>query len=162
MSDNKFNFDAFNQLKKTAPAGLKIFLAQQLLDEVLFTATKFRNPLRHTLDEYCSQLALFREEWKKAAARRVENDSSVMTRKIDELESYKNHTTSADGGKVDSVLDALSKSIALLTDKVSAMEKDRDEDVEIAKQVLADVSENIALQTGNSKAQEPSVPEALY
>ena len=162
MSDNKFNFDAFNQLKNTAPAGLKIFLAQQLMDEVLFTATRYRNPLRHELSSLCDEIADFRDSWKKASAARERNDSSIATAHIDNLESMQVHATSADGGKVDSVLDSLSKSIAFLTDKVIAMEKDRDEDIEIAKQVLADVSENIALQTGNSKAQEPSVPDALY
>ena len=162
MSDNKFNFDAFNQLKKTAPAGLKIFLAQQLMDEVLFTATRYRNPLRHELSSLCDEIADFRDSWKKASAARERNDSSIATAHIDNLESMQVHATSADGGKVDSVLDSLSKSIAFLTDKVIAMEKDRDEDIEIAKQVLADVSENIALQTGNSKAQEPATPDALY
>ena len=68
----------------------------------------------------------------------------------------KGFSNSADGGKIDQVMANLASTIAHLTEKVAAMEKDRDEDVEIAKQVLADVSENIALQTGNSKAQQPS------
>ena len=160
MSDNKFNFDAFNQLKKTAPAGLKIFLAEQLMDEVLFTATRYKNPLRFELDKLCEDISSFREDWKKASARRAVNDSSVATAHIDNLEAMQVHATSADGGKIDTVLDSLSKSIAFLTEKVTAMEKDRDEDVEAAKQILADVSENIRLQTGNSV--EDATPSALY
>lgn len=150
MSDNKFNFDAFNQLKKTAPAGLKIFLAQQLMDEVLFTATRYKNPLRFELDEICVILSKFRENWKKASARRAQNDSSVATAHIDDLEAMKVHTTSADGGKVDTIIDTLSKKYAILLEKVTEMEKARDADIEDAKQILADVSENIALRTGNS------------
>ena len=153
---NQFNFDAFNQLKKTAPAGLKVFLAQQLMDEVLFTAQRYRNPLRHELSNLCDEIADFRESWKKQAAARERNDSSIATAHIDNLEAMKGFSNSADGGKVDAVMEGLAKSIAFLTEKVTAMEQSRDEDVEIAKQVLADVSENIALQTGNSKAQQPS------
>ena len=157
---NQFNFDAFNQLKKTAPAGLKVFLAQQLMDEVLFTAQRYRNPLRHELSNLCDEIADFRESWKRAAAARERNDSSIATAHIDNLEAMKGFTNSADGGKVDTVLDNLSKSIAFLTEKVTAMEQSRDEDVEIAKQVLTDVETNIALRTGNSVADQ--APEALY
>ena len=160
MSDNKFNFDAFNQLKKTAPAGLKIFLAEQLMDEVLFTATKYKNPLRHDLDEICSIISTFRDTWKKASARRMQNDSSVATEHIDNLESMKVHTTSADGGKIDTVLDSLSKSVAFLTERVAALTKDRDEDLEAVQQILNDTSEHIALKTGNSVMDQ--TPSALY
>lgn len=148
---NQFNFDAFNQLKKTAPAGLKVFLAQQLMDEVLFTAQRYRNPLRHELSNLCDEIADFRETWKKASAARERNDSSIATAHIDNLEAMKGFTNSADGGKVDTVLDNLSKSIAFLTEKVSAMEASRDEDLETAKQVLADVEANIALRTAEAK-----------
>ena len=157
---NQFNFDAFNQLKKTAPAGLKVFLAQQLMDEVLFTAQRYRNPLRHELSNLCDEIADFRESWKRQAAARERNDSSIATAHIDNLEAMKGFSNSADGGKVDTVLDSLSKSIAFLTEKVVAMEKDRDEDLEIAKQLLADTSENIALKTGNSVID--ATPSALY
>ena len=146
QAQNKFNFDAFNDLKKTAPAGLKIFLAQQLMDEVLFTAQRYRNPLRHELSSLCDEVADFRESWKRQAAARERNDSSIATAHIDNLESMKGFSNSADGGKVDQVMANLANTIAHLTEKVAAMEASRDEDVETAKQVLADVEQNIALR----------------
>ena len=160
MSDNKFNFDAFNQLKKTAPAGLKIFLAEQLMTEVLLTATRYKNPLRADLDEICSIISTFRDTWKKAAARRMQNDSSVATAHIDNLESMKGFTNSADGGKIDQVLDSMSRTITNLTEKVAALTKDRDEDLEAVQQILDDTSQHIALKTGNSVMDQ--TPSALY
>lgn len=146
QAQSKFNFDAFNELKKTAPAGLKIFLAQQLMDEVLFTAQRYRNPLRHELSSLCDEVADFRESWKRQAAARERNDSSIATAHIDNLESMKGFSNSADGGKVDQVMANLANTIAHLTEKVAAMEASRDEDIETAKQVLADVEQNIALR----------------
>ena len=146
QAQSKFNFDAFNELKKTAPAGLKIFLAQQLMDEVLFTAQRYRNPLRHELSSLCDEVADFRESWKRQAAARERNDSSIATAHIDNLESMKGFSNSGDGGKVDQVMANLANTIAHLTEKVTAMEASRDEDIETAKQVLADVEQNIALR----------------
>lgn len=146
QAQSKFNFDAFNDLKKTAPAGLKIFLAQQLMDEVLFTAQRYRNPLRHELSSLCDEVADFRESWKRQAAARERNDSSIATAHIDNLESMKGFSNSADGGRVDQVMANLANTIAHLTEKVAAMEASRDEDVETAKQLLTDVEQNIALR----------------
>ena len=150
---NQFNFDAFNQLKKTAPAGLKVFLAQQLMDEVLFTAQRYRNPLRHELSSLCDEIADFRESWKRQAAARERNDSSIATAHIDNMESMKGFSNSADGGKIDQVMANLANTIAHLTEKVAAMEAARDEDVETAKQVLADVEANIALRMAQPVAE---------
>ena len=151
QAQNKFNFDAFNDLKKTAPAGLKVFLAQQLMDEVLFTAQRYRNPLRHELSSLCDEIADFRESWKRQAAARERNDSSIATAHIDNMESMKGFSNSADGGKIDQVMANLANTIAHLTEKVAAMEAARDEDVETAKQVLADVEANIALRTATAE-----------
>ena len=150
---NQFNFDAFNQLKKTAPAGLKVFLAQQLMDEVLFTAQRYRNPLRHELSSLCDEIADFRESWKRQAAARERNDSSIATAHIDNLEAMKGFTNSGDGGKINQVMDKLTQSIAFLTEKVAAMEKDRDEDLDQAKQLLADTEANIALRMAQPVAE---------
>lgn len=153
---NQFNFDAFNQLKKTAPAGLKIFLAQQLMDEVLFTATRYRNPLRHELSSLCDEIADFRDSWKKAAAARERNDSSIATAHIDNLESMKGFTNSADGGKVDQAQAYLANVAANLLARLEALEKSRDEDKEDAMQLVSDTLANMELMTGNSAAKAPA------
>ena len=108
----------------------------------------------------CDEIADFRESWKRAAAARERNDSSIATAHIDNLEAMKGFSNSADSGKIDAVMEGLAKSIAFLTEKVTAMEQSRDEDLEIAKQLLADTSENIALKTGNSVID--ATPSALY
>ena len=41
---NDFDFKAFNDLTERKPAGLQIFLAQQLLSNALWSMEKFDNP----------------------------------------------------------------------------------------------------------------------
>jgi hypothetical protein len=41
---NDFDFNAFNNLTERKPAGLQIFLAQQLLSNALWSMEKFDNP----------------------------------------------------------------------------------------------------------------------
>ena len=41
---NDFDFNAFNVLTERKPAGLQIFLAQQLLSNALWSMDKFDNP----------------------------------------------------------------------------------------------------------------------
>lgn len=153
---NQFNFDAFNELKKTAPAGLKVFLAQQLMDEVLFTAQRYRNPLRHELSNLCDEIADFRESWKRQAAARDRNDSSIATAHIDNLESMKNFSNSADGGKIDTAQAGLAQIAANLLSRLEALEKSRDEDKEDAIALVQDTLSNMELMTGNSAAKAPS------
>lgn len=153
---NQFNFDAFNNLKKTAPAGLKIFLAQQMLDEVLFTAQRYRNPLRHELSNLCDEVADFRESWKKASAARERNDSSIATAHIDNLESMKGFSNSGDGGKVDQAQAGLAQIAANLLSRLEALEKSRDEDKEDAIELVSNALSNMELMTGNSSAKDAS------
>lgn len=153
---SEFNFDAFNQLKRTAPAGLKIYLAKQLLDEVHFQTVRYNNPLKHQLSDICETLGDFRESWKKAAADRARNDSSIATAHIDNLEAMKNHATSADGGKVDSTQSNLANTAAMLLQRLEALEKERDADKEEAMELVSNALANMELMTGNSAAKLPS------
>lgn len=41
---SNFDFNAFNALVQRKPAGLQIFLAQQLLSEALWSMEKYDNP----------------------------------------------------------------------------------------------------------------------
>lgn len=41
---NNFDFSAFNNLTERKPAGLQIFLAQQLLSNALWSMEKYDNP----------------------------------------------------------------------------------------------------------------------
>ena len=41
---SNFDFNAFNELTERKPAGLQIFLAQQLLSNALWSMEKFDNP----------------------------------------------------------------------------------------------------------------------
>jgi TolA-binding protein len=41
---SNFDFNAFNELVQRKPAGLQIFLAQQLLSEALWSMEKYDNP----------------------------------------------------------------------------------------------------------------------
>lgn len=41
---NDFNFKAFSELTDRIPAGLQVFLAQQLLSNALWTYERFDNP----------------------------------------------------------------------------------------------------------------------
>ena len=152
----EFNFDAFNQLKRTAPAGLKIYLAKQLLDEVHFQTVRFNNPLKHALSDICESLGDFRETWKKAAADRARNDSSNATAHIDNLEAMKVAPTSADGGKIDSTQDALANTAAILLQRLEALEREREEDKEQAMELVSNALANMELMTGNSAAKQPS------
>jgi hypothetical protein len=66
-----FDFDSFNKATKEAGAGLKLFLAEQLLSDALSVMTKFRNPLRKDLEDIVDELSSLRKESKKQAANRL-------------------------------------------------------------------------------------------
>mgnify|MGYP003704975803 CR=1 FL=1 len=62
-----FDFDAYNAVMKGANAGLKLFLASQLLGDVATTAFRYRNPLAQALMDTTEELEQFRKDWKAIA-----------------------------------------------------------------------------------------------
>lgn len=67
---NDFDFNAFNNLTERKPAGLQIFLAQQLLSNALWTMEKFDNPRSADLSSVVTDIKNLRALLKQDAADR--------------------------------------------------------------------------------------------
>ena len=67
---NDFDFNAFNNLTERKPAGLQIFLAQQLLANALWTMEKYDNPRATKVDELVMSIKALRADLKQDAANR--------------------------------------------------------------------------------------------
>ena len=63
----QFDFDEYNKATKAAGAGLKLFLAIQMLEDVEKSARRFKNPLRSELSDTIDELNDLRSKWKKIA-----------------------------------------------------------------------------------------------
>ena len=70
MSQNNFDFNAFNNLTERKPAGLQIFLAQQLLSNAVWTMEKFDNPRASEVNELIVTIKTLRAQLKQDAADR--------------------------------------------------------------------------------------------
>ena len=67
---NNFDFDQFNQLTERKPAGLQIFLAQQLLSNALWSMEKFDNPRADAVHSVVTEIKQLRELMKQDAIAR--------------------------------------------------------------------------------------------
>jgi hypothetical protein len=67
---NDFDFNAFNNLTERKPAGLQVFLAQQLLSNALWTFEKFDNPRQVEVRDALNSLKELRALLKQDAADR--------------------------------------------------------------------------------------------
>ena len=67
---NNFDFDQFNQLTERKPAGLQIFLAQQLLSNALWSMEKFDNPRSDAVHGVVTEIKQLRELMKQDALAR--------------------------------------------------------------------------------------------
>ena len=67
---NDFDFNAFNNLTERKPAGLQIFLAQQLLANALWTMEKYDNPRATEVDTLVMSIKALRASLKQDAANR--------------------------------------------------------------------------------------------
>lgn len=67
---NDFDFNAFNNLTERKPAGLQIFLAQQLLSNALWSMEKFDNPRGTDLHGIVTSIKNLRALLKQDAADR--------------------------------------------------------------------------------------------
>jgi hypothetical protein len=73
MAQNQtgFNFSAFNTLTDNVPAGMKTYLAAQLLQGVVWSLEKYENEMEADAREILSTLKSFREDYKAQAEARA-------------------------------------------------------------------------------------------
>ena len=74
---NDFDFDAFNNLTQRKPAGLQIFLAQQLLSNALWSMEKFDNPRGSDVSSIVTDIKVLRELLKQDTAARAKVTDAV-------------------------------------------------------------------------------------
>ena len=65
-----FDFNAFNVLTERKPAGLQIFLAQQLLSNALWSMDKYDNPRASDVQSLVNEIKALRATLKQDAADR--------------------------------------------------------------------------------------------
>lgn len=67
---NNFDFNAFNNLTERKPAGLQIFLAQQLLSNALWSMEKYDNPRQVEVRDALNAIKTLRTQMKADALAR--------------------------------------------------------------------------------------------
>jgi hypothetical protein len=68
---NNFDFNGFNALTERKPAGLQIFLAQQLLSNALWSMEKYDNPRQVEVRDALNALKTLRTQLKGDALARA-------------------------------------------------------------------------------------------
>jgi hypothetical protein len=68
---NNFDFNAFNALTERKPAGLQIFLAQQLLSNALWSFEKYDNPRQTEVRDALNSIKTLRSQLKADAEARA-------------------------------------------------------------------------------------------
>lgn len=76
-AQNNFDFDAFNAVTAKAPAGLKLYLAQQLMSNVLFTMQMYDNPRADDVHSIFADIKALRSKTKDDAAARERASGSA-------------------------------------------------------------------------------------
>jgi len=71
MSQSNFDFNQFNIMTERKPAGLQIFLAQQLLSNALWSMEKYDNPHCDALADALNAVKVIRATMKAEAAQRA-------------------------------------------------------------------------------------------
>lgn len=70
-STSNFDFNAFNAMTERKPAGLQVFLAQQLLSNALWSMQKYDNPSADDVEATIVAIKAIRADLKEAAAARA-------------------------------------------------------------------------------------------
>jgi hypothetical protein len=70
-TQNNFDFNAFNALTERKPAGLQIFLAQQLLSNALWSMENYDNPRQTEVRDALNAIKTLRSQLKSDAAARA-------------------------------------------------------------------------------------------
>jgi hypothetical protein len=68
---NNFDFNAFNAITEGKPAGLQVFLAQQLLSNALWSMEKYDNPRQTETRDALNAIKSLRVQLKADAAARA-------------------------------------------------------------------------------------------
>jgi len=68
---SNFDFNSFNNLTERKPAGLQIYLAQQLLSNALWSFEKYDNPRQEEVRDALNSLKALRAQLKSDAAARA-------------------------------------------------------------------------------------------
>jgi hypothetical protein len=71
QGQNDFDFNNFNALTERKPAGLQIFLAQQLLSNALWSMEKYDNPRQTEVRSALNDIKALRSLMKDDAAARA-------------------------------------------------------------------------------------------
>ena len=69
-TQNNFDFNGFNAMTERKPAGLQIFLAQQLLSNALWSMEKYDNPRQVEVRDALNALKTLRTQLKADALAR--------------------------------------------------------------------------------------------
>ena len=70
QQQRNFDFNAFNELVQRKPAGLQIFLAQQLLSEAMWSMERYDNPRETEVRAIFDSIKILRAKMKEDAASR--------------------------------------------------------------------------------------------
>ena len=71
QGQNDFDFNNFNAMTQRKPAGLQIFLAQQLLSNALWTMENYENPRSQEVRNALNSIKALRQLMKDDAAARA-------------------------------------------------------------------------------------------
>jgi len=71
---NNFDFSAFNNMTERKPAGLQIFLAQQLLSNALWSLEKYDNPRQTEVRDALNSIKAIRSQLKADAEARAKSE----------------------------------------------------------------------------------------
>lgn len=91
-----FDFDDYNKVMANANSGLKLFLAERLLQDVQGVMVRFKSPLRNDITSIVDEIGLLRENNKKYLASVERGGTGAIDNAVVESPA----STSADGGKV--------------------------------------------------------------
>lgn len=87
---NTFDFEQFNALMKNANTGLRLYLAEQLLQDAQSVMVRFRSPLVRDITDIVDELHQLRDDNKKYLAKRnnttpadVDNPENLATSSTD-------------------------------------------------------------------------------
>ena len=99
-TQKQFDFDDYNKLMKNANSGLKLYLAEQLLQDVQGVMVRFKSPLRNDITSIVDELAQLRVDNKKYLASRENSTSGDMDNSTIAGGSMTQASNSADAGRV--------------------------------------------------------------
>jgi len=88
-TQKQFDFDAYNKVMKNANSGLKLYLAEQMLQDVQSVMVRFKSPLRNNITDIVDELGQLRVDNKKYLASRETTTSS----NVDNPENLATSTT---------------------------------------------------------------------